>query len=181
MKTLKNFSVLGFLALAGCVGPTGYQPVGFKGGYADKMLSADTAAVGFEGNGFTDITRVRAMVLLRCAEVTLEHGYRYFVITGVYDIGRLSSFTTHGTATTNTYGNISGLGYGSNSATLIAQSDTTITPPQTVTQYKPGLVDWIKMSNSEKALEPYKQTKDDTIGDAALLVPRIRQSLGIGS
>jgi hypothetical protein len=181
MKTLKKISVFGFLALAGCGGPTGYQPIGFKGGYVDKMTSADTGVVGFQGNGFTDIARVRAMLLLRCAEFTLEHGYRYFVVTGVSDMSRLSSFTTPGTATTSTYGNISGLGYGSNAATLTAQSDTTFTPPQTTNVYKPALVDWIKMSNSEKALEPYKPTKDFPIGDAAVLVPRIRQYLGIRS
>lgn len=152
---------------------------GLQGRYVDRMTSADTADVAFGGNSFSDSTTVLAMLLLRCSEFTLEHGYRYFVVTSIYDASRLSSFTTPGTATTNTYGNISGLGYGSNAAILVAQSDTTFTLPRTTNSYKPAVADWIKMPNSAIALEPYKPYKDFPIGDAAILAPLIWHDLGL--
>ena len=40
----------------------------------------------FHGNGYTSIERVIAMTALRCAEVTLAHGHRYFVGTSVADL-----------------------------------------------------------------------------------------------
>jgi hypothetical protein len=38
------------------------------------------------------------MAVLRCAEVTLQQGYRYFVLTGALDASETSSFTTPGFA-----------------------------------------------------------------------------------
>ena len=42
------------------------------------------------------------MAALRCADVTLQHGYRYFVGIRMADLSSNSSFTTPGYA--NTYG-----------------------------------------------------------------------------
>ncbi len=87
------------------------------------------------------------MAALRCADVTLQHGYRYFVGVGVADLSSNSSFTTPGYA--STYGNV--FGYG-NDAT--ANATTIYTPPQRFNIYKPAISVSIRMSNDEKSLEP---------------------------
>ena len=64
--------------LAGCA--TAYQPDGVSGGYADRLLSANTAQVSFRGNRFSTPETLHAYLLRRCADVTLQNGYNYFVL-----------------------------------------------------------------------------------------------------
>src|SRR5580693_4863126 len=64
--------------LAGCA--TAYQPNGVSGGYTDQVRSSNTAQVSFRGNGLTPPETVHSYILRRCAEVTLEDGYSYFVL-----------------------------------------------------------------------------------------------------
>ena len=64
--------------LASCA--TAYQPNGVSGGYADQVRSRNTAQVSFRGNGLTPPETVHSYILRRCAEVTLEDGYSYFVL-----------------------------------------------------------------------------------------------------
>ena len=111
------------------------------------MTAPDEAIIMSNGNGYTGVERVLAMTALRCAEVTLAHGYRYFVGTDVVDMSRQASFTTPGYA--HTYGSASAYG---NFATGAAT--TTFSPPQTFNIYKPALMVSIKMSNNERSLEP---------------------------
>ena len=64
--------------LAGCA--TAYQPDGVSGGYSDKVLAGNTAQVTFRGNRLTTPATVDDFLLRRCAEVTLQDGYNYFVV-----------------------------------------------------------------------------------------------------
>jgi hypothetical protein len=174
MKPLSLFWLLA-LALAGCA--TSYQPQGFTGGYSDFLSAPDEAVITFHGNGYTPGERVGQMAALRCAEVTLEHGYRYFVVTGISNVSGTSSFTTPGYA--HTYGSAYGFGnFATGSAT------TTIVPPQTYTFFKPGVMVSIKMANNESSLEKFgcflfgRQARPK---DAAFLSQSLRQFLGIKS
>jgi hypothetical protein len=90
----RAFLAIVCLALAGCA--TEYQPQGFTGGYSDFLTAPDEAVIAFHGNGFTSGERAAQMAALRCAEVTLEHGYRYFVLVAVSDVSSNASFTTPG-------------------------------------------------------------------------------------
>ena len=117
------------------------------------------------------------MTTLRCAEVTLQHGYRYFAVTGIRDLGTQSSFTTPGYSTTNVYGSVYGYGGFSGSAY------TTTMPPQTVNIYKPAVMASIKMSNN---LAPLQSVGMELMGgqrmapgDAAFISQNLRQYLGI--
>jgi hypothetical protein len=130
--------------LTGCA--TSYQPESFTSGFSGYMTAPDEAAVTFRGNGYTAAERVVEMAALRCAEVTLQHGYRYFVLMAVADLSRTSSFTTPGYAHTTDYANAFG-NFATNSATTI------VTPPQTHTFYKPGVQLAVRVSNNEKQLE----------------------------
>jgi hypothetical protein len=64
--------------LAGCA--TAYQPDGVSGGYSDKVLAGNTVQVTFRGNRLTSAEMVHSFLLRRCAEVTLQDGYNYFVL-----------------------------------------------------------------------------------------------------
>jgi hypothetical protein len=65
------------LALASCA--TGYEPRSYRGGYQDRQLSESRYYVEFFGNGNTTRDTVFGFWLNRCAELTLEKGYDYFV------------------------------------------------------------------------------------------------------
>ena len=115
------------------------------------------------------------MTALRCAEVTLAHGYHYFVGISLADLSGRSSFTTPGFA--QTYGSAYGFGnYASASAT------TVVTPPQTFNIYKPAIMISIKMSNDEKSIAPLGMVingQKATPRDAAFLRQSLRQALGL--
>lgn len=91
---LKGFMLIASIALVGC--ETGYQQQSFTGGYSEFLTAPDEAVITFRGNGYTGVERVVEMTALRCAEVTLAHGYRYFVGTSVSDLSGQTSFTTPG-------------------------------------------------------------------------------------
>ena len=65
------------LMLAGCA--TGYQPMGFTGGYSEVQLNADTYQITVAGNGYTSADRAQKIALLRASELTLNAGYQRFV------------------------------------------------------------------------------------------------------
>jgi hypothetical protein len=156
--------------LASCATP--YQPQSLTGGYSDFLTAPDAATVIFRGNGYTDAARLVELTALRCADVTLAHGYHYFVINAASDISKHFSFTTPGSAQTS--GFISD--FGNFNAT------TTYTPPQTFSIYKPALMVAIRMSNNEQALEPLGMTINGrrvAPKDAAFLSQSLRQFLGI--
>jgi hypothetical protein len=64
--------------LAACA--TAYQPDGVSGGYSDQRLNDNTAQVSFRGNRFISPDTLHSYLLRRCADVTLQNGYRYFVL-----------------------------------------------------------------------------------------------------
>ena len=66
------------LLLAAC--GTSYQPEGFTGGYSDTQLSDNVFSVTFNGNGYTDPHKAGDFRMLRAADLTLSHGFRYFVV-----------------------------------------------------------------------------------------------------
>ena len=136
----KSYVLLASIALVG----TGYQPQSFAGEYSEVLTASDEAVITFSGNGFTSRERVLKMAALRCAEVTLAHGYRYFVETGASH----TSFTSSGYAQAYCYPTAFG-----NFA--IGTASTPYIPPQQFYVYKPALTVSIKMSNDQKALEPY--------------------------
>jgi hypothetical protein len=64
--------------LAGCA--TAYQPDGVSGGYSDQVRDGNIVQVSFRGNGLTTPETLQSFVLRRCAEVTLQDGFTYFVL-----------------------------------------------------------------------------------------------------
>ncbi len=66
------------LVFGGCA--TGYKKIGFNGGFSEEKKSENKFQVSFKGNRYTHRIRATDFNLLRSAEVTLENGFRYFVI-----------------------------------------------------------------------------------------------------
>jgi hypothetical protein len=73
-----HFTTILCVFISACA--TAYQPKSFSGGYTDHQIDDNTAYVTFRGNGFTDPDAVHDYLLRRCAEVTEQHGFNYFVI-----------------------------------------------------------------------------------------------------
>ncbi|GBD98829.1 hypothetical protein BMS3Abin07_00856 [bacterium BMS3Abin07] len=119
MKVNIFILLLPVLLLISCATP--YQKTGFSGGYSDIKLQENIFKVDFRGNGYTRVERATDLCLLRCAEITLENGYKYFVIVGNQrDIENLTFttltfYSTYGTMHTyggTTYGSFTSYPYG---------------------------------------------------------------------
>ncbi len=77
------------VALAAC-SPTAYHRPDRTGGYSELQLGDNLFQVRFEANGFTPAARASDFALLRSAEVTLERGFNFFVITNGESIRTVS-------------------------------------------------------------------------------------------
>jgi hypothetical protein len=81
MKLLSKFVFCAFfvIILASCA--TSYQRSGLTGGYSETKLGENIWNISFQGNGYTNDERANDFTLLRSAEVCLENGYSFFIIT----------------------------------------------------------------------------------------------------
>jgi len=80
--------------------------MGFRGGYADLQLDEEAFRVTYRGNGYTSSERVEKFLLFRCAELTVERDYDFFVIFNSKDESSQFAYTTPGSysSTTNVVG-----------------------------------------------------------------------------
>lgn len=118
------------LFLAACATP--YQNSGFSGGYSETQFDDNVFKVSFRGNGYTSMERASDFTLLRSAELTLQHGYNYFVIVEEQNHTRNSTYTTP--TTSNTTANVYGSGnyaYGTATTTTYGGQTYNISKPST--------------------------------------------------
>jgi hypothetical protein len=97
------------LGLAACVTPSPYAPYECKGplkkcvGYSQVKLASDTYQVRFEGAASADTrARIEDYTLLRCAELTLESGFEYFVVMQATDATSTETRSSPGTFSAGT-------------------------------------------------------------------------------
>ena len=62
----------------GCA--TGYHSSGLTGGFKETQVGERTYQVRFTGNAYASVDRAAEFLMRRCAELTLEHGARYFMV-----------------------------------------------------------------------------------------------------
>jgi hypothetical protein len=74
---MRDLLVLAFVCAVACATP--YQQRGMRGGYEDTQLDQNLFRISFEAN--TGPGEASDYALLRSAEVTLEHGFAFFVVT----------------------------------------------------------------------------------------------------
>jgi len=84
MKIFCSVSLL-LLMLSGC--SAGYHQKGLlsSSGYSETRLGENVFQINFEGKSRHNSEQVTDLNLLRAAEVTLKHGYSYFVLLQTSD------------------------------------------------------------------------------------------------
>jgi len=137
---MRQFFLIAVLFLAGCV--TGYHPVAFTGGFTDSQLGENVFRVTFKGNAYTSRDRVADLNLLRCAEVALEHGFKYFVLADSQGYSQGGSITMPGTS----YSTGNAYVYGNQ---IYGSGTTTHYGGYTVMVNKPVVVSMIVCTNEE--------------------------------
>jgi hypothetical protein len=75
--------------LAACA--TGYQPRGLTGGFSETQLSETTYQVRFVANIITPREKVAQLLLRRAAELALERGKRYLLVTSEQNTGHVDT------------------------------------------------------------------------------------------
>lgn len=111
---------------------TTYQSAGFTGGFSETQLDENIFRVTFYGNGYTGRERVTDFALLRSAELTIEHGYKYFVTIDSDSFSKNSSYTTP----IRSYTTGSAYSYGRH---MSVSATTTTSGGETYNISKPGL------------------------------------------
>ena len=66
------------LIMGGCA--TTYKKQKSGGGYSDYRITTNVFSVSFRGNPATQEEDVEKFLLRRACDLTLEHGYKYFVV-----------------------------------------------------------------------------------------------------
>ncbi len=110
MRRLTLFALT--ILVVGCATP--YQHTGFTGGFSETQLQENVFTVYFRGNAYTSRERCSDFALLRCAELTLDKGFKYFAVADSAQDAKTMLYNTGGTShtsgTVSTFGNTS---YGS--------------------------------------------------------------------
>jgi len=152
------------LILAGCATP--YQSQGLIGGFSETQLDENVFQVSFKGNAYTSSERAADFTLLRSAELTMENGYRYFIIVDSVRDSQAGAYTTP--TRSHTTGSVYGAGnyaYGS--------AFTTTTGGQTYFYSKPRSTNTIVLFREKPEI-------DGLVYDAKFVSGSIRQKHDIG-
>lgn len=92
--------VAGSLSLASCMTATPYQPASVSGsvrnGYSDEQIEQNRFRVSFSGNSLTSRETVERYLLYRSAELTLQNGYDYFVLSNRDTEKKTQTYATPG-------------------------------------------------------------------------------------
>ena len=77
----------------GCATP--YRPLQGGKGYSESQIATNEFSVSFQGNGQTSLEQDYDFVLLRAAEVTLEHSFSNFAVMDVTNTSSAKPYTVH--------------------------------------------------------------------------------------
>ncbi len=83
LSPLKRFALVSMvLVLGACATATPYQPAKDGKGYSEQRIENNRYRIAFNGNSSTPRETVENYMLYRAAELTLNNGYDYFVMSG---------------------------------------------------------------------------------------------------
>jgi len=147
---------------SGCRTP--YQSESLRGGYSETRLQENVFTVSFRGNGYTRPERTTDFAMLRCAELTIQNGYRFFVIADAQHDASSSVYSTPGSSsTTGTLTSVGSVTYGS--------FRTSTNPGSTVS---------VVRHRSSYVISCFKEKPDGVLSfDATFLANSIRQKYGM--
>jgi len=130
---MKKLIIVAMLALSAC-------ETTYESGTKSQQLADNVHRISMRGNGATSKTQATDYAVLKAAEVTIDNGHRYFIVTNTQDATRRTSYTAPSTATTTTNSTGNASIYGN---TLNAYGTTTTNsiynPAQTYNFTLPGL------------------------------------------
>ena len=78
LRAVLGLAMLGLIG--GCGQPTPYQPAADGYGYSEQQIEDNRFWVRFAGNKQTPASTVQSYWLYRISELTLDHGYDYFIV-----------------------------------------------------------------------------------------------------
>jgi hypothetical protein len=133
------------------------------GGFSERQLSDSTFRVSFQGNGFTRDERASDFLLLRCAELTLGHGGKFFRLVGMSDTSQNGAVAMPQIATT----------------TATAQTSGNMTYVQGQTTTSPGFVMPVHFPHQTAIIQILPAAQATTDIDATLVAQSIRSEYGI--
>jgi len=89
MRLLK-FAVIIFFTSSLCYCSTPYKRGdwldGWMGGFVNTRIDANTAIISFRGNYFTSPKQAQNYAMYRAAEITINAGYNYFIVTNATEL-----------------------------------------------------------------------------------------------
>lgn len=100
--------------LMGC--STHYHSEGLSGGYSETTTAPDSFIVTFKGNGYTSSEKVVRYALRRASELTIENGYKYFIVTSSAD---QTSGYNYSNTQSNAHASANSYGYSNYSSTNV--------------------------------------------------------------
>ena len=105
---------LSALSIAACAAPTVYAPSEGRAqsGYREMRIEDDRYRVRFQGGSDVRFAEVEDQALRRAAELTLENGYEWFLVTGRRAEGDDRSPARVGVSASQSFGRWSGSGLG---------------------------------------------------------------------
>lgn len=143
---MKKYLIAASLLLSGC---TTYRPAGFGGGYSDLMIAPDTAYVKYQGSDLSSPQRIVELLLKRCADVTLQNGFRYFSAENWDDESSTESITFPGSVDSSA--TVNGTVYG-NSFSAYGTENSIVRPPSTLRLNRPAGGVTIRMGDDQSML-----------------------------
>lgn len=109
-----------------------YHPLNKMGGYTDMQFAPEIYKVTFYGNPYLSVDAVQTLTLIRCAEITKQNDYKYFIIltaaTNVNRAYRATPTVAYSNGMANYYGNFNNNGFNANG---FGNSFTTVVPGST--------------------------------------------------
>ena len=80
MKYLTLAFLANLLLISGCSTPYQQKVKASGFGFYDKKISDNNYIIGFAGNGFTSISKIKDFILFRSAEVATNNSFQCFAI-----------------------------------------------------------------------------------------------------
>jgi hypothetical protein len=135
LPIFRGFLVAASLCLAACQTP--YQPDTGYGGFSERQIGPRMWEVRFRGNDTTTESTVYNGLVLRCAQIAVSRGYRYFVLEGNADASELHPFYTPDKVYVGRHGHVVGYEPGQDLSTVAPGQVYRITLTNTLTNRKP--------------------------------------------
>lgn len=92
--------LISLVLLVGCSSQPAYVKSQFTSSLSETQLSENAWRVVFSGGSTWSMTNAENHALLRCADITLQNGFKYFVMDSSDSTSKSGTISTPGSSTT---------------------------------------------------------------------------------